>query len=100
MLLLQHAESENLGTIGDLLMAGGAAFVYVGVFQGQPVPDNVDGSSGLIVMGRPMGVYETDRFPVLPQEMEPIDGFLKVKQPIPGVCLGSQSLTSSNFDRY
>lgn len=94
VLVLQHAESENLGTIEGALRAAGVAFDYVRAFEGQAVPDNLDGSSGLIIMGGPMGVYETDRFPFLLQEMKLIESFLKVGRPILGVCLGSQLLAA------
>jgi GMP synthase (glutamine-hydrolysing) len=95
VLVLQHAESENLGTIEDALVAAGVAFEYVRAFDGQPIPRDIDGSSGLIVMGGPMGVYETDRFPFLIQEMKLIESFLKAQRPILGVCLGSQLLAAA-----
>ncbi len=95
VLVLQHAKSENLGTIEDALTAGGVAFDYVRTFEGQQVPQAVDESSGLIVMGGPMGVYETDRFPFLIQETKLIEAFLKAQRPVLGVCLGSQLLAAA-----
>jgi len=95
VLVLQHAESENLGTIEDALKTGGAAFHYVRTFDGESIPHDADGSSGLIVMGGPMGVYETDRFPFLVQEMKLIEAFLQAQKPILGVCLGSQLLAAA-----
>jgi GMP synthase (glutamine-hydrolysing) len=94
VIVLQHAASENLGTIEDALTACGVAFEYVRSFEGQPVPSGVDGASGLIVMGGPMGVYETDKFPFLRQEMNLMEAFLKAERPILGVCLGSQLLAA------
>jgi GMP synthase (glutamine-hydrolysing) len=92
---MQHAESENLGTIEDELRAASVAFDYVRTFEGQSVPDDVDRSSGLIVMGGPMGVSETDRFPFLLQEMKLIEAFLRAQKPLLGVCLGSQLLAAA-----
>jgi GMP synthase-like glutamine amidotransferase len=54
VLVLQHAASENLGTIEDSLHAAGVSFHYVRTFEGQPVPQNIGAASGLIVMGGPM----------------------------------------------
>jgi GMP synthase (glutamine-hydrolysing) len=92
VLVLQHAASENLGTIEEALTGADLAYRYVRVFHGQPVPTDLDGSSGLIVMGGPMGVYETDRFPFLREEIRLMESFLKAQKPILGVCLGSQLL--------
>jgi GMP synthase (glutamine-hydrolysing) len=95
VVVLQHAASENLGTIEDTLTAAGVAHQYVRAFDGQPVPREAGDSSGLFVMGGPMGVYETDRFPFLLQELELIRAFLKAERPILGVCLGSQLLAAA-----
>ena len=43
--MLQHAKSENLGTIEDALRAADVTFEYVRAFHGQLVPDRVDGSA-------------------------------------------------------
>jgi GMP synthase-like glutamine amidotransferase len=53
VIVLQHAESENLGTIEDVLKTGGVTFDYVRAFEGQPIPYAVGESSGLIIMGGP-----------------------------------------------
>jgi GMP synthase (glutamine-hydrolysing) len=95
VIVLQHAESENLGTIEDALKTGGVTFDYVRAFEGQPIPDAVGESSGLIIMGGPMGVYGTDRFPFLRREMKLMEAFLEAQRPIPGVCLGSQLLAAA-----
>jgi GMP synthase (glutamine-hydrolysing) len=92
MLVLQHAESEGLGTIQDALIAAGVEFECVRSFEVQSIPRDIDESSGLIVMGGPMDAYETDRFPFLNREMKLIETFLKAQRPILGVCLGSQLL--------
>lgn len=95
VIVLQHAESENLGTMEEALAACGVAFEYVRTFEGQAIPADVDGATGLIVMGGPMGVYETDRYPFLRQEMKLMEAFLKAERPILGVCLGSQLLATT-----
>lgn len=94
VLVLQHAASENLGTIEKALRAEKLEFDYVRSFEGQPIPKALDSYSALIVMGGPMGVYETARYPFLTSEMNLIDRFLKARRPILGVCLGSQLLAT------
>jgi hypothetical protein len=63
-------------------------FGYVRAFDGQPVPDGVGESFGLIVMGGPMGVYGNDRFSFLLQEMKLIEIFLAAQEPLShrGTC--------------
>ena len=82
VLVLQHAQSDILGTIEDALKAVGVSFEYLRAFEDQPVPNEVGRSSGLIIMGGPMGVYETDQFPFLLQELRLIERFLKAPKPI------------------
>lgn len=95
VLVLQHAKSETLGLIGDALRRAASEVRYVRTFEGQAVPDDPDDHSGLIVMGGPMGVYETNRYPFLLDEMNLIEGFLKLRLPVLGVCLGSQLLAAT-----
>jgi hypothetical protein len=49
VLVLQHAQSENLGTIEDALRIGGVAFDYVRLFKDSRFPmtlrDRLDSSS-------------------------------------------------------
>jgi GMP synthase (glutamine-hydrolysing) len=95
VLVLQHARSEGLGTIEDALKFAGLEFEYVHTYQGQPIPENRGSNTGLVVMGGPMGVYETDRYPFLNGERKLIENFLEARLPILGVCLGSQLLAAA-----
>jgi len=92
---LQHVAAEPLGIIGDALEAGGIGVEYVHVFAGKPVPGDMTGAAGLVVMGGPMGVYEQAEYPFLSQEIRLIEAALKAEKPVLGVCLGSQLLASA-----
>ena len=92
---LQHVAAEPLGIIGDALEAGGIGVEYVHVFAGKPVPGDMNGAAGLVVMGGPMGVYEQAEYPFLLQEIRLIEAALKAEKPVLGVCLGSQLLASA-----
>jgi GMP synthase (glutamine-hydrolysing) len=94
VVVIQHHPVETLGTIADALAASGLACQYVRTFEGHPVPKELNGVGGLIVMGGPMGVYETERYPYLRDEMALVESALSRNKPLLGVCLGSQLLAS------
>ncbi len=93
--VLQHHPVENLGTIADALEASALAWQYIRVNDGQPVPASMKNAGGLIVMGGPMGVYQTDRYPWLRDEMRLIEDAMKLDLPVLGVCLGAQILAAA-----
>ena len=93
--VLQHHPVESLGTIADALEGAALAWQYVRVYDGQPVPAGMKGAGGLIVMGGPMGVYQTDRHPWLRDEMRLIEDAMKSDLPVLGVCLGAQILAAA-----
>lgn len=92
VLVLQHTPPENLGTVADALEHKKIPFRYVHTFEDEPVPKNLDGFQGLVIMGGPMGVADRDRYPYLKEEVRLIELALQEKKPVLGVCLGSQLL--------
>ena len=95
VIAIQHVHCETLGTIEDVLSDSGLRPRHVRVFAGEPVPLELEGAAGLIVMGGPMGVYEQESFPHLGDEMRLIESALKQERPVLGVCLGSQLLAAA-----
>jgi len=93
--VLQHHPVENLGRIADALEASALAWQYVRSFAGHPVPRDMKGAGGLIVMGGPMGIYDEQQFPFLHDEIRLIQQALRDAKPVLGVCLGSQLLAAA-----
>ena len=93
--VLQHHPAENLGAIAEALESAALAWQYVRVFDGHPVPKDMKGAGGLIVMGGPEAVYQLDRYPYLRDEIALIENALKAGRPVLGVCLGSQLLAAA-----
>ncbi len=93
--VLQHHPVEILGSIADALESAALAWQYVRIFDGHPVPTSIKGAGGLIVMGGPMGVYQTDRYPWLADEMKLIQDAVAHKRPVLGVCLGAQIVAAA-----
>ncbi|MGO9603152.1 MAG: type 1 glutamine amidotransferase [Candidatus Binataceae bacterium] len=93
--VLQNHRVENLGTIADALQGAALAWQYVRVYEGQPVPKDMKGAGGLIVMGGPMAVYQADKYPFLHEEMRLIEDAAKQDLPVLGVCLGAQIVAAA-----
>src|SRR5258708_702171 len=93
--VLQHHPAENLGAIAEALESAALAWQYVRVFDGHPVPTDMKGAGGLVVMGGPEAVYQLDRYPYLRAEIALIENALKAGRPVLGVCLGSQLLAAA-----
>jgi GMP synthase (glutamine-hydrolysing) len=88
--MLQHVAPETPGTLGEALAERGLLSRTVRPFDGDAVPPELAGAKGLVVMGGPMGVYDTDAHPHLRSEMALVEEALRADVPVLGVCLGSQ----------
>jgi len=95
MFVLQNAQPENLGIIGQIFTQYGLQAEYIRTFEGEPVPRYMDDAAGLVVLGGPMSVYENNRYPFLNDAMRLVDQALKREKPILGICLGSQLLAAA-----
>ena len=93
--VLQHHPVENLGAIADSLEEAALAWQYVRVYDRAPIPADMKGAGGLIVMGGPESVYQLDRYSYLRDEMRLIESALQENRPILGVCLGAQLLAAT-----
>lgn len=74
------------------MRAAGLPYEYLRTQEGESVPEKAKDLAGLVVLGGPMGVYETDRHPHLEEEIRLISDALERGVPVLGVCLGSQLL--------
>lgn len=95
VIVLQHVACETLGTIADVLAERRVDTRYVRTFAGEPVPATMDGVTGLVVMGGPMGVYEADQFPFLADGIRLIERAIDAGKPVLGICLGSQLVAAA-----
>ena len=95
IVVLQHVAVEGPGKIGAALDRAGHAWRTVPLFDEAPVPVGPSGIDGLVVMGGPMSVTDTDEYPHLSAEQNLIADCLDARVPVLGVCLGSQLLAST-----
>lgn len=95
VLILQHAEPETPGEIAAVLESEGIEWTIFRPYAGEPVPVDPGRADGLVLMGGPMGVHDTRRFPFLRDELALLKGAVEWGVPILGVCLGSQLLAAA-----
>jgi len=92
LLVFQHVPFEPLGTLDGQFRAAGFRLRYVNFARlTDPLPD-VRRYNGLVVLGGPMSVGQTDRYPHLAVEIEAIRTALDANMPVLGICLGAQLL--------
>ena len=93
--VLQHLAAEGLGILESILNAAEISIHTIHIFAGEKVPDELGSGDGLIVLGGPVGVYESEKYPYLIDEIRLIKTVLQENKPILGICLGSQLLASA-----
>jgi GMP synthase (glutamine-hydrolysing) len=94
ILVVQHVAAEPPSRIAVVADDAGATLRLIRVHQRDAVPTSIGEHTGLVIMGGPMGVYESDRYPHLESEKKLIASALEKRVPTLGVCLGSQLLAS------
>lgn len=89
-LALRHVAFEDVGVWSSVLAEKGYELRYVEVGL-RPLPlEAIEECDLLIALGAPIGVYETDAYPFLPEEIDAIGRRLAARRPTLGVCLGAQ----------
>lgn len=88
---LKHVPFEGLGSMENIFVSGKHRLSSTCLYLEQSLPPT-HGIDALIVMGGPMGVHDTARYPWLSQEKEFIEAAMRRHIPVLGVCLGAQLL--------
>ena len=95
-LVLRHADEIHLGNLEQVLLEHGYTVRYVDTLGANGVR-GIDPAEAdlLVVLGGEMGAYESDRFPVLADEIALLTDRLQARRPVFGVCLGAQLMASA-----
>lgn len=93
--VIRHVAFEDLGTFENALAAQGFHIRYweAGV-DDLSLLDPVR-SDLLVVLGGPIGVYETDIYPFLTAEIALLKARLQQDKPTLGICLGAQLMAAA-----
>ena len=95
LLVFQHVPHEILGTFDPLLKAAGFRIRYVNFGRQPQFKPTLEGYSGLVVLGGPMNVDQTQAFPHLETEMTVIRTAVTRGIPVLGICLGAQLIAAA-----
>jgi GMP synthase (glutamine-hydrolysing) len=92
LLVFQHIAYEIRGTLDPLLRRERIRIRYVNYERHPDARPRLNGYDGLLVLGGPMNVDDTDRHPHLRHEVDVIREALDRDRPVLGICLGAQLL--------
>lgn len=93
VLIFQHVPHEILGTFDPLLKSEGIRMKYINFSRQTDVDINLDSYDGLIILGGPMSVNQSDQYPHLEEEIRWIKKALEKDLFVLGICLGAQLLS-------
>lgn len=88
LLAIRHVAFEDLGAYDPVLRDAGYAIRYADM--GVDDIAAFGASDLLVVLGGPIGVYESETYPFLVGEIDYITARLKAGGPTLGICLGAQ----------
>jgi GMP synthase (glutamine-hydrolysing) len=94
-LVIRHVDHEGIAGYREPIEAAGYDVERVAAHQTGCAQLDILAPDLVVVMGGPMGVYDTDRFPWLTGEIAAIRRRLDADRPILGVCLGSQLMAAA-----
>ncbi len=92
--VIRHVAFEDLGIFQEVLAARGYAVRYL-----EAGVDDLAGPLAAadlaVVLGGPIGVYETERYPFLVAELGALERRLAAGRPTLGICLGAQLIAAA-----
>jgi GMP synthase (glutamine-hydrolysing) len=89
LLVVQHEDSCPPGLLSGAAAATGVELEVVEASR-RPVPAELDGADGLVVLGGVMDADETDAYPHLTRTMDLLRDAAARSAPTLGICLGAQ----------
>ncbi len=92
---IRHVQFEDLGTLAPALERAGYDVTYLDVDSGDLASLDPLAPDLLVVLGGPVGVYQTEAYPFLADELRLLEARLKANRPTLGLCLGSQLIAAA-----
>jgi GMP synthase (glutamine-hydrolysing) len=92
---IRHVQFEDLGTLAPVLERAGYDVAYVEVDGPELASFDPLKPDLLVVLGGPVGVYQTQDYPFLVDELRILKARLAAGRPTLGLCLGSQLMAAA-----
>lgn len=93
VLIFRFSQTEGPGYLGDFLTEKGILWTQVNIDAGDTLPVDINGFSGLVLMGGPMSV--NDALPWIPSVLSLIRQAVENNTPVLGHCLGGQMMSKA-----
>lgn len=93
VVVLRFSPIEGAGYLGEFLTQKGILWTQVNVDAGDSVPEDINGFSGLVLMGGPMSV--NDELPWIPGVLKLVRQAVENGIPVLGHCLGGQLMSKA-----
>lgn len=95
ILVLEHHPLETSGVLGKTLRDHGQRLRVIHLDRGGQLPPDLDDVEGIVIMGGPQNVDETEKYPWLEGEMQLIRDAREKNLPMVGICLGAQLIAKA-----
>lgn len=92
---LRHVAFEDLGLLSSVLDREGWDVAFCDAAIDDVSHRSIEDTDLLIVLGGPIGVYETDAYPFLTREIALLERRLARGRPTLGICLGGQLMAQA-----
>jgi GMP synthase (glutamine-hydrolysing) len=92
---IRHVAFEDLGLLAPVLESSGWSVSYREASIDDLACRLLDDADLLVVLGGPMGAYETDNYPFLVEELRLLERRLSTNKPTLGICLGCQLMAAA-----
>ena len=89
---IKNAKHEPLEFIEEILNERGIDYEYVEIYETNEIDKK---GTHYIILGGPMGVYESEKYPFLIEEMKFIRNCFNKGIPLLGICLGAQLIAGA-----
>lgn len=93
-IVIRHVAFEDLGIFADVFQEQGISHEYWECGLSTYDEDAWLGADLAVVLGGPIGVTDTDRYPFIRDELRLVEKRLRAGRPLLGICLGAQYMAA------